>query len=146
MNSFVGSSLGRILVIHLKPGDLLLESIEGELAAQGFKNAVVLSCAATLDIVSCHRVKDTEVKPTNVFFKETGPFEVSSLQGMVIDGRPHFHITVSDGQRTFGAHLEHGSRVLYVAEIVLGEIAGLDHLQRTADENGIPRIITLNKD
>lgn len=143
MKSFIGTNLSRILVIHMRPGNLFLEGIEQELSKNYFKNAVVLSCAATLDIVSCHRVKDTEPKPTNIFFEETGPFEVSSLQGAVIDGKPHFHITVSDGQRSFGAHLEHGSRVLYVAEIVVAEIAGLPDLHRVPDANGIPDL-TIN--
>lgn len=140
MKSFVASALSRILIIHLKPGDLFLESIESELARNHIRNAVVLSCVATLDVVSYHRVQDTLPIPTNLFYQDSGPFEVSSLQGLLIDGQPHFHITVSDPTRTFGVHLEHGSRVLYVAEVALGELGGLPALRRVVDEHGIPEL------
>jgi uncharacterized protein len=40
-----------------------------------------------------------------------------------MDGFFHSHITVADRERAFGGHLEKGTRVLYLCNIVLAELA-----------------------
>jgi predicted DNA-binding protein with PD1-like motif len=66
-----------------------------------------------------------------------GPLEINSVSGVIADGRLHAHISVSNGKGTYGGHLEPGSRILYLAEIVVAEITGLS-LNRVPDmETGL---------
>ena len=44
---------------------------------------------------------------------------------MVVDGEPHFHIVFSDLEGTYSGHLEDGSIVFCLVEVVLAEIEGL---------------------
>ena len=46
MTNFVANEYGRLLVVHLRKGDLLLESIQKALDENGIKNAVLLSASA----------------------------------------------------------------------------------------------------
>lgn len=59
---------------------------------------------------------------------------------MVVNGEPHFHMVFTDLEKTYSGHLEEGSTVLYLAELVLAEIKGLD-IKRT--ENGRSIVETL---
>ena len=43
MTNFLANEYGRVIVIHLGKGELLLESIQRALEEQGIKNAVLLS-------------------------------------------------------------------------------------------------------
>ena len=63
------------------------------------------------------------------------PIELASLQGVVINGKPHFHMVLSDVDAAYTGHLEEGSVVLYRAEILLAEINGI-HLKRIKNEVG----------
>jgi predicted DNA-binding protein with PD1-like motif len=51
-------------------------------------------------------------------FTLTKPLELLSVSGLIADGEPHLHITLSCGENeVYGGHLEEGSEVLYLAEI-----------------------------
>ena len=58
------------------------------------------------------------------------------MDGIVADGEPHFHMTFQDLDRAYAAHLEDGSIVCYLAEVVLAEIKGVE-LVRIRNENGV---------
>jgi hypothetical protein len=62
--------------------------------------------------------------------------ELASIQGVVINGEPHFHMVVSDLEKTYTGHLEEGTTVVYLCEISLVEIRGIS-LIRVKDENNI---------
>ena len=48
MNKFVGSGLGRVVLLNLFRGELLIESIEEQLKESGIENAVVMSAIGSL--------------------------------------------------------------------------------------------------
>ena len=68
--------------------------------------------------------------------ENVGPIEIGSLTGTVIDGDPHIHIVSKADGKTHIGHLEEGSEVLYLAEIVFLEITDL-HIERVQDEHGV---------
>lgn len=92
MRNFIASEYGRILVIHLGKGELLLESIQKALEVQGIKNAVLLSAVGSLRKLSMHIIMDTDDNATNNFLVVEKPFELCAMQGLVLDGVPHFHM------------------------------------------------------
>ncbi len=136
MVRFIGEGTGRVIVINLKRGELLLESIERELAAAGIKNVIITGAIGSLKKAVFHRVTGMDREPVDEFVTIEKPLELASLQGLVVDGHPHFHMVVSDLEKSYTGHLEHGTEVLYLVEISLLEVEGLN-LLRVKDQDNI---------
>ena len=127
---------GHIITVSLQRGEMLLEGIEQAVQETGIRDAVVLSCIGTLSAMTWHRVTTLDLKPKEEYPTVRGPLELCALQGSVVGGVPHLHIVCSDKDGTYAGHLEPGCEVLYLAEIVLMELAGKP-LRRVRDENGL---------
>ena len=136
MRKFLGEGLGRIVLLDLQRGEKLLESVSEQLKESGIKNAVILSAIGSLQKAVFHRVTGMEREPVDEYITVEKPLELASLQGVVIDGHPHFHMVISDLEQPYTGHLEEGTTVLYLTEITLAEIKGVN-LERVKDENNI---------
>ncbi|HEY5584813.1 MAG TPA: PPC domain-containing DNA-binding protein [Ruminiclostridium sp.] len=136
MVRFIGEGTGRVIVLNLKRGELLLETIEQELATIGIKNAIITSAIGSLKKAVFHRVTGMEREPVDEFITLEKPLELASLQGIVVDGHPHFHMVISDVESPYTGHLEPGTEVLYLVEITLLEVRGLN-LHRVKDQDNI---------
>jgi hypothetical protein len=135
MRCFSSEGLGRIVVMNFERGEKLLEGVRDQLGKLGIKNAVVLNAIGTLEKAVYHRVTTTDAKPVEEFITVNKPIELSSVQGMVIDGQPHFHMTFTDLEKTYSGHLEDGTIVLYLAEIVVAEMKGLNLFRKKNELN-----------
>ncbi|MCJ7501728.1 MAG: DNA-binding protein [Acidobacteriia bacterium] len=125
----VSSRFSRVVVVRLRNDADLLEGLKTAVAREKIKNAVILSGAGSLTSYHVHVVSNTVFPPTNAFFKGTGPYDLLTTTGYIIDGRVHAHISFSDTQKTLGGHLEPGTRVFTFAILTLGvleEPASLD--------------------
>lgn len=136
MRHFTGEGLGKVILINLQRGDMLLESIVDRLQRSGIKNAVILSAIGSLQKAVFHRVTGMEASPVDEFVTIEKPLELASLQGIVVDSHPHFHMVVSDLEQSYTGHLEEGTTVLYLVEISLAEIKGVE-LERIKDNLNI---------
>lgn len=131
MNIISGEEHRPIHLIGLQPGEMLLESIRTAIGRKGIKNGVVISGIGTLKRCHLHYVADTAFPPTNEFYTIEAPLELNSLSGIIANGEPHLHLTVSQGdEKVYGGHLEEGSEVLYLAEVAI-----LEHLVPAAIRN-----------
>ena len=139
MNSFCKEGTGRLVIINLERGDLLLESIRTELDKLGIRDAVITSAIGSLSKVVLHRVTGFQEKPVDEFITLEKPMELASLQGFVLDGHPHFHMVVSDVDQAYTGHLEEGTTALYLVEISLLELKNVG-LKRVPDELGIAKL------
>lgn len=140
MKNFTANEYGRILVMHLGKGELVLESIQKALEEQQIKNAVLLSAIGSLRKLSMHIIMDTDDNATNNFVILEKPFELCSMQGLVLDGVPHFHMVCSaPGNESFCGHVEPGCEVQYLMEISLLEVKDMA-LTRRRDAFGIDQI------
>ena len=135
MEIFTGNTFGKIHVLRIDRGEYLLESIECFIESQNIHNAVIISAIGTLDYCVMHMVITTTLPPVDHFVKwENKPLEITSINGIIADGSPHLHMTVSDHEYAYAGHLEHGCRILYLCEIVIAEMDGFDfHRIRTKD-------------
>ena len=139
MISFCKQGTGRLVVINLERGDLLLESIRDALAEYDIRDAVITSAIGSLSKVHLHRVTGYEPEPVDEFIMLEKPMELASLQGIVVDGHPHFHMVVSDLKQVYTGHLEPGTTALYLVEISLLELKNVN-LVRVPDENNIAKL------
>lgn len=141
MEYFKNRGFGRIFVLRLDQGDMVLESIRKLIQDEGLKDGVVLSGIGTLDYCVVHMVMTTGYPAVEHFEKWSDkPLELSSIEGIIADGKPHLHIVVSDHEKGYTGHLEDGCRVLYLAEIVIAELDGIN-FKRVANEKNILELI-----
>jgi hypothetical protein len=139
MISYCVEETGRAVIINLERGDLLLESIKSELARLGIRDAIITSAIGSLSKAVIHRVTGFEPTPVDEFVTIEKPIELASLQGVVLDGHPHFHMVISDLEQAYTGHLEEGTTVLYLVEISLLELKNAG-LKRVPDELGINKL------
>lgn len=144
MEYFSIPKAGRAFVLRLDQGDYVLESINDLIKKEGINDAVVVSAIGTLDRCVLHMVTTTGYPPVEHFERwEDKPLELSSIDGIIADGKPHLHAVVADREKAYSGHLEEGCRVLYLAEIVIVELVGAN-LSRIYDKNHILKLISNN--
>jgi len=132
--------LGKTIVFRCDRGEDLLKTIESVAYERKIANGVVLSAIGTLESCRIHRVTTKGLPPEAEWVTIDGPLEVNSVDGIIANGKLHAHISVSNGKGTYGGHLEPGSRVLYLAEIVLVEVVGAS-FSRELDEKTKLRLL-----
>ncbi len=136
MRRFIGQGFGRIVVLNLERGEKLLESIKEQLKEVGIKDAIILGAIGSLQKVVFHRVTGIEDSPVDEYITIEKPMELASLQGVVVDGQPHFHMVISDLEQVYTGHLEEETTVLYLTEITLAEVLGVN-IERVKNEKNI---------
>ncbi|MGQ9473556.1 MAG: PPC domain-containing DNA-binding protein [Candidatus Caldatribacteriaceae bacterium] len=109
-----------LLVVSIFPGEYLLETVETVIQREKIQHGAILTGFGTLSEVHLHWVTTTGLPPVEHFEKYQGPFELLSLNGVIVNGEPHIHVVVSDLKGAYGGHLERGNKVLYLCEVVIG--------------------------
>jgi len=134
---FGGAQIAEVYRVRLDRGDLLLETIEEVIQKYGIADGAVLTAAGSLQECTFHRVKSLAEKPEQEFTTVKEPMEILHISGMIANGEPHLHMTLSGARGAFGGHLEKGCRVLYRAELTIAKFSGTP-LARKANKAGVP--------
>ena len=134
---FGAAQIQEVYRVLLDRDALLLESITEVIRQNGIQDGQVLVTAGSVQECSYHYVFSTALKPKDVYRTVKGPFEILNAGGIIANGEPHLHITLSSPDKgSFGGHLEKGCRILYLAEVTIVKYAG-PPLIRRANEQGI---------
>src|SRR5205085_3565918 len=113
----VRSQFDRVVVVRLKNKTDILDGLKQAVAREKIKNAVILSGFGSVTNYHVHVVSNTTFPHKNAYLKESGPFDILTVSGMVMDGNVHPHITLANTQKTTGGHLEPGTNVFTFAVI-----------------------------
>jgi len=126
----------RVLVLRFKNQADLLAGLERMVKECKIRNAVILSGIGSVKSYHYHTVSNGTFPSKNIFVKNpAGPADIAGMNGYVIDGRVHAHITFADPDKAFGGHLEPGTTVFTFAVVTVGVFKdGLD-LNRVDDKN-----------
>jgi predicted DNA-binding protein with PD1-like motif len=121
--------------------DLLLESLQEVVRKERVDTAAITGGIGSLQRVHLHTITTTVFPAVDKYWNFTGAIELASVQGSVIGGDAHVHVTVFDwdSKTTYIGHLEPGSIVAYRAEISLTVLEGVK-TERYTDEKGEFRI------
>ena len=130
--------VGTVYRLGLGRGELLLESIEKFIADHDIHDGAVLTGIGSLSECRIHWPEAPVYPPNDVFVTYKGALEITGMQGIIADGQPHIHMMVAEGGdgRAIGGHLEHGSKVLYLAEITIAKFNG-PPMTRRPNEHGV---------
>jgi predicted DNA-binding protein with PD1-like motif len=110
------------VLVRLNPGDDLLVKIREAVKEHDIKNAVILAGVGSVISHHFHVVASTSNPPKEYFSKGEAAADIVNINGMIINGRVHAHITFSNEKVAYGGHLELGCEVLTFSVIVLAEM------------------------
>ena len=117
----IPSQFERVLVLRFKYQADLLSGIEKMVQQHKIKNAVFLSGVGSLRNYHVHSVSNRTFPSKNLFTKDaSAPADIVSINGYVIGGKVHAHMTLTDGDRAFGGHIEADNNVFTFAIVTLG--------------------------
>ena len=131
------SRAGQVIVIRLDTGDDMLLCIREAVAQHGVANAVLLGAIGSVNQYHVHVVDTLELPPRDVFLKGEEALDILSLNGVVMGGRAHAHVSFSGTRLTMGGHLEEGCRVLAFCQIMMlvlpdADLTGWDRMGHLA--------------
>lgn len=131
----MSGQLKRVVVLRFKYQSDLLAGIEKMVKEQKIRNAVFLSGIGSLRNYHIHSVSNRTFPSKNVFTKDpTAPADIVSINGYVIDGRIHAHMTLTNEEHAFGGHIEPGNNVFTFAIVTLGVFDDAVDLSKVDDK------------
>jgi predicted DNA-binding protein with PD1-like motif len=127
----VSGNFSRVVVIRVKFKTDLLAGIEQQVKAQHIRNGVILSGIGSLRGYSVHQVSNRDFPTQNIFTEERDtPCDLVGMNGYVVDGKVHAHMTLGTGTKAIAGHLEPGTEVFTYAIITVGvldaDLKGVD--------------------
>jgi len=124
----VPTQFERVLIFRFKYQVDLLAGLEQMVKQNKIKNAVILAGAGSVRGYQVHQVSNRTFPSKNMFVKDpTAPADLISMNGYIMDGRIHAHVTLANPDKAFGGHLEPGTSVFTFAIVTVGVLPdGLD--------------------
>jgi predicted DNA-binding protein with PD1-like motif len=117
----VNGSFARVVVLRFKYDVDLLAAMEKMVKEEKIKNAVILAGAGSVRGYQVHQVSNRDFPSKNMFVKDpTAPADLIGMNGYVIDGKIHAHMTLANPDHAFGGHLEPGTHVFTFAIVTIG--------------------------
>jgi len=111
----------RIVVLRFKYRADLLKGLESAAKEQNIRNAVILSGIGSVRNYSIHAAANRTFPSKDVFLKDTtAPADIAGMNGYIINGRVHAHITLANETGAFGGHLEPETNVFTFAIVTIG--------------------------
>lgn len=126
----------RVLILRFKFDTDLLAGIEKMVKQEKIRNAVILAGAGSVRGYHVHQVSNRDFPSKNMLVKNpTAPADLIGMNGYIMDGKIHAHVTLANPDKAFGGHLEPGTTVFTFAIVTVGVLkdgADLGHLDDKA--------------
>jgi len=126
-------SVKKVHILRVDPGEDVLVSVNEFLAESALRQGVVLAGYGTLAAHHLHWVTHNKIPSDSTFGRGEGGIEILSMNGLVVEGEPHIHVTLSTPDGAYGGHLEEGCIAYVLCEIMLAEIDGPALSRRRVD-------------
>jgi predicted DNA-binding protein with PD1-like motif len=115
----------KIHILRVDPGEDVLACVEKFLTQAGLQQAVVMGGYGTLASSHLHWVRNNRLPAENLYGRSEGGIEILSMNGLVVAGQAHIHVSLSTPVGAFGGHLEPGCIAYVLCEIFFAEVDGL---------------------
>lgn len=132
----IPSQFERVLIFRFKYQADLLAGLERMVKENKVRNAVILSGAGSVRGYQVHQVSNRTFPSKNMFVKDPGaPADIIGMNGYVMNGRIHAHLTMANPDKAFGGHLEPGTSVFTFAIVTIGVLPDSLDLSKLDDKN-----------
>lgn len=129
----ITSHFDRIVVARMKYKTYLLAGLEKIAKQEHIRNGVILAALGSVRGYEIHQVTNNKFPPQDTFEKNpNGPADVLGMNGYVVNGRVHAHITLATPDKAIGGHLEPGTQVFTFVVVTIGVMNEAD-LSRVDD-------------
>lgn len=126
----------RIVTLRFKFDTDILAGMEKMVKQEKIRNAVILSGAGSVRGYQVHQVSNRTFPSKNMFEKDPdAPADLIGMNGYVINGRIHAHVTLATPEKAFGGHLEPGTITFTFAIVTLGVLDDAADLSRADDKS-----------
>jgi uncharacterized protein len=117
----------RIVVLRFKYQADLLAGLKKMVKQENIRNGVILSAIGSVRGYQVHQVSNRTLPSQDTYVKNpTEPADLVSMNGYVIDGRLHPHITLATPDKVIAGHLERGTEVFTFAVVTIGVMNDVD--------------------
>jgi uncharacterized protein len=117
----------RIVVLRFKYKTDLLAGLEKMVKQENIRNGVILSAVGSVRGYQFHTVSNRTLPSQDTFVKNpTQPADLVSMNGYVIDGKLHPHMTLATPDKVIAGHLEPGTEVFTFAIVTIGVMNDVD--------------------
>lgn len=131
----IAGTFDRVLVLRFKFNTDLLAGIEKMVKQEKIRNAVILAAIGSVRGYQIHQVSNRTFPSKDMYTKDpTAPADVIGMNGYIIDGAIHAHMTLANPERAFGGHLEPGTSVFTFVAVTLGVFDKSVDLSRVDDK------------
>lgn len=131
----ISGQFERILVLRFKYQADLLAGIESMVKQQKIRNGVILAGAGSVRNYQIHSVSNRTFPSKNTYTKDPiAPADIVSMNGYIINGTIHAHMTMTTADKAFGGHLEPGTNVFTFAIVTVGVFGDGVDLSRIDDK------------
>jgi uncharacterized protein len=130
----ITSHFDRIVVLRFKYKSDLLAGLEKMVKQEHIRNGVILAAIGSVRGYQVHQVSNRTFPSRDTFTKNpTEPADLVSMNGYVINGRIHAHVTLGTPDNTIAGHLEPGTQVFTFVIVTIGVMNEAD-LSRIDDK------------
>jgi predicted DNA-binding protein with PD1-like motif len=115
------------VVLRFKYQTDLLAGMEKMVKQENIRNGVILSAVGSVRGYQLHQVSNRTLPSHDIF--ETNPSEPAdlvSMNGYVIEGKLHPHMTLATPDKVIAGHLESGTQVFTFAIVTIGVMNDVD--------------------
>jgi predicted DNA-binding protein with PD1-like motif len=125
----------RVLTLRFKFNTDLLGGMEEMVKKEKIRNAVILSGIGGVRGYHVHQVSNRDFPSKNMFEKNpTAPADMIGMNGYIVNGKIHAHVTLANPDKAFGGHLEPGTTVFTFAIVTVGILNDGADLSRVDDK------------
>jgi len=131
----VSGNFQRVVVLRFKYQADLLAGLEKMIKQEKIRNGVILAAAGSVTGYQVHQVSNRSFPSKNMFVKDpSAPADLISMNGYIMEGKVHPHITLATPEKAFGGHLEPGTTVFTFAIVTIGVLNDDIDLKRMDDK------------
>ena len=131
----VSTQFERVVVIRFKHQADLLAGLQKHVSEMKIRNAIILSGTGSALSTHYHVVSNRSFPSKNLFVEnETDSADIINLNGCVLGGKIHAHITFADGGKSYGGHLEPRTKVFTFAVVTIGVLPANIDMSRFDDK------------
>jgi predicted DNA-binding protein with PD1-like motif len=121
----ISGQFERVVVLRFKFKTDLLAGLEQMVKQENIRNGVILSGIGSLRGYHVHQINNRDFPTRNVFTKALDtPCDLVGMNGYIVNGVLHAHMTIGTGEKAIAGHLEPGTEVFTYAIVTVGVMNG----------------------
>lgn len=125
------AQIKKLHTLRVEMGQDLLTALQKAVQEAGIAQGVILAGIGSLTTYHVHVVGAKQRPVPNIYMHGSGSFDLLAMQGYILNGRVHAHVSLSNPVEAIGGHLEPGCEVytfviVTIAELESPALGGLD--------------------